>query len=88
MGPKEILPLLDRVDFDVMTKKGYFTLARAPEVEPHLQVQFSDIPMFCTCKWSWFCAEDTVDVFLAASCGEGTILKKINIIVHRLFPIW
>ena len=32
------------VDLGVMTMKGYSTLPRAQEVEPHLQTQFNHIP--------------------------------------------
>ena len=42
-SPKQVLPLRVRVDLGVMRMKSYFTLFRAPELVPHLQIQFSII---------------------------------------------
>ena len=41
MGPLQVLPLWVTVDQGVM--KGYFTLHRAPELDPHHQMQFSNL---------------------------------------------
>ena len=49
MEPKQILPLQVRVNLGFMPMKGYYTLLRPPELEPHYQMQFSVIlrtPLF------------------------------------------
>ena len=47
MGPKQVLPLLIRVDLGVMAIKGYSTLPRSQELEPYYQMQFSVISILC-----------------------------------------
>ena len=44
MAPWQVLPLWVRVDQGLMSMKEYFQLTGPPEVEPHYQMQFSDIP--------------------------------------------
>ena len=42
--PKQILPLMARVDLGVMPMLVYFTLFSSSELEPHNKMQFSVIP--------------------------------------------
>ena len=44
MGPKEVLPLRVRVELEVTVIKGYSTLPRSPQIEPHYQLEFSVMP--------------------------------------------
>ena len=43
MGLKQVLTPQIRVNLGVIAIKGYSTFPRAPEIEPHHQVQFSVI---------------------------------------------
>ena len=50
MRPQQVLPLKIKVDLGIMAMKGYSTLPRSPELEPHHQMLFSIIPgspIFC-----------------------------------------
>ena len=44
MGLSKIIPLQVRVDLEIMAMKGYSTLPRSPELEPHHQMHFIVIP--------------------------------------------
>ena len=44
MGPKQVLPLWVKVDLGEIAMKRYFTLLRAPNLEPHHHMQFNVIP--------------------------------------------
>ena len=43
MRPQQVLASPVRLDLRVIIRKGYFTLCRAPELEPHHQMQFNVI---------------------------------------------
>ena len=60
MEPEKVLPLWVRVDLGVMAMKVYSTYLRAPELEPHHQMQFSVIPRTLTehcLTWGLLCVK-------------------------------
>ena len=57
------IPFLFRVDLGVRTMKGYYTLPRALELEPHHRLQFSVIPRIPHSGESYLSAKHEVGVF-------------------------
>ena len=49
MGPYQELPIRIIVDIEVIAMKGYFTLLRSPELEPHLDALSAGAAEYINC---------------------------------------
>ena len=70
MWPLQVLSLRIRLDLKVIVMKEYTEFPKAPELEPHHQMQFSPISRTLLCR-------DAVGVFYSSS-QMGWFLKSIT----------
>ena len=96
MGPKQLLPLLVRVDLGVIAMKGFSTFSWVTGLERHRQMQFSVIPRTLArvmslaplqrCSW---CTLQTKITGLRAigDSRQENFWKKCDVMAKRLILI-